>query len=457
MTDEFVSLAATHTIRGSEREQQLIDLRLGRKYVISKDQFDFLSLCDGTRTLSAIMAMYDKESEHYVTELFRELTELGAVTSSPTSIPRQLPKTLVPDIRLQAVHLEATSSCNMRCAHCYQGDRYKDSPDLTWEELCCLAVQMKDLQVENVSFSGGEPLINGLTFPTARMFEENDMRVSAFFTNGWQLSEGVIADLLSLKSKATAFVSLDAITAEGMAFRGFLPTEGQIVLDHVVRNIKALVDGGVPVVVNTVMANHNVDHLATMYALMSNLGVRSWRIGFPKQTGFFAENHERFGLEWQTMAEKSFAILKNHFSHGLPFHLQIEYLYRPELFENLEPLTPNDFVCDYEGRREGCCIKPNGDVVSCAYCTDFPMGSIRTASLESIWYSPGFQAIKNVRIQDVAECRGCRLIPLCATGCRVNAYFLHGDFANAKDDYACMAVAFFEKNVLPFLEQQGVV
>lgn len=457
MQNGYVSLAQTHTIRGSSHEQQLIDLRLGRKFTIDEDQFGFLSLCDGSRTLETIMSLFDKESEPFINDILQEISGMGALVFTPTPNTRSLPQTLVPHIRLQAVHLEATSTCNMRCAHCYQGDRYDTSPNLTWEEIQDLATQMQELQVENVSFSGGEPLISDLTFPAARLFEQHDMRVSAFFTNGWQISDETVANLLSLQSKTTAFVSLDAITAEGMAFRGFSPAKGQEVLDQVIAHIKLLVEGGLPVVVNTVMAGHNIDHLPTMYSLMKDLGVRSWRIGFPKQTGFFVDNHEQFGLNWETMAERSFAILRSHFDGGLPFHLQIEYLYRPELFENLQPLTEDDFVCDYEGRREGCCIKPNGDVVSCAYCTEFPMGNIRTEPLEQIWYSDKMQAIKNIRIKDVIDCRGCRLIPLCATGCRINAHFLHDDFANAKDDYACKAVAFFEEQVLPFLQQQGAV
>ena len=77
------------------------------------------------------------------------------------------------------------------------------------------------------------------------------------------------------------------------------------------------------------------------------------------------------------MAKSSFNLLKRHINNGRPFHLQMEYLYREELLENFEELTDQNYVCDYEGRRESCCIKPNGDVVACAYCTDFPIGNIR--------------------------------------------------------------------------------
>jgi sulfatase maturation enzyme AslB (radical SAM superfamily) len=67
------------------------------------------------------------------------------------------------------------------------------------------------------------------------------------------------------------------------------------------------------------------------------------------------------------------------------------------------------------------------------------------------------QRVKEIRIQDVEECKGCELRSWCATGCRANAYFLNGDFENGRDDYACMAVRFFVDQVMPFLRREGVL
>src|SRR3989339_127825 len=62
------------------------------------------------------------------------------------------------------------------------------------------------------------------------------------------------------------------------------------------------------------------------------------------------------------------------------------------------------------------------------------------------------QEIKTIRIGDVEGCRGCDLRSLCGTGCRANAYFLHGNFRHAKDDYACEAVRFFKEKVKTILD-----
>ena len=217
-----------------------------------------------------------------------------------------------------------------------------------------------------------------------------------------------------------------------------------------------LTSKGISVVVNTVVNMENIDHLDAMYDLVKRMSVSSWRLGFPKMTPEFKNYRATFNVEWGIIAERCLVLLRRHLANGMPFHLQIEYLFREQLFEQgFQKLTDNDFVCDYEGRRSECCVKPNGDVVSCAYCSELPIGNIKQSSIWNIWYSDKMREVKTVKIGDVAGCRGCKLRELCGTGCRANAYFLHGDFYNAKDDYACLAVSFFKRKVAPLLREYG--
>ena len=442
-TNRYISVTKGFTIRGSVTEQNLIDLQTGRKYIITADQFDFLTTCDGSRTLGDILSDYDNPSQHIVLDFLANLSAIGAIEFGTSNQKRFLPTVLLPDIRLLGVHLEATSLCNMRCAHCYQGNSYTGTDDLNIGEIDDLANQMQEMQVENVSLSGGEPLMNKLTFEIARIVEEKDIRISSIFTNGWLIDSQVIQKILAWQSRATAFVSLDAVDAEGMRFRGFDKPKGQKVLMAIISNISELMKAGIPTIINTVMTPCNIHHLEEMYETMRELGVQSWRIGFPKKAGFFKQNSLDYAVPWDTMSSACLRLIKKHLSLDQPFDLQIEFLFRKALFDDFKLASENDFVCDYEERRESCCIKSNGDVTSCAYCNDMAIGNIRQQALSQIWYSPEMQSTKNVRVRDVKECHGCVLSPLCATGCRANAYFLNGDFRNSKDDQACKSVQFF--------------
>ncbi|NQT49768.1 radical SAM protein [Candidatus Kuenenbacteria bacterium] len=424
---------------------------------MQEGQFEFLSMCDGQHLSEDIFQLFDKESCGVVRMFYDELIQKGVIDVATSPRLRSLPDKLPPNPGLQFVHLEVRGSCNLKCAHCYQGDRYYKSDALTLVEIERLADEMQELLVQGVSVSGGEPFFQDDLFQMMQLFEERDIRVISVFTNATLLTEKKIKNILKMRSRPTIFVSLDSITAAGMQFRGLALAEANKALGAILNNVKMLVASGISVVINTVMNQLNIDALPAMYNVVKNLGITSWRIGYPKEMGYFKSGGVgTFGVPWSEMTNAAFSLLQHHFDEGRPFHLQLEYLYREELFGNLQALSDKDFVCDYEEKRGTCCIKPNGDVVSCAYCADFPIGNVRTDSLAKIWYSPNMQKIKEIRIGDVKECNGCEVRKYCATGCRANAYFLHGDFYNSRDDYACQAVKFFVETVKPFLQKQGI-
>ncbi|MBU2577010.1 MAG: radical SAM protein [Nanoarchaeota archaeon] len=449
----YLTLSKNVALKSSKKEKILLNLITGEKYELDEEQYDFILQCDGNSTIEDFVSEYDQESKKVVLKFIDRLKRMGAINLGESS-PRVIYTNVVPELRLQLVHLEATSCCNMKCVHCYQGEMYPAKDNLNIGEVISLIRTMQIMQVDSLSISGGEPFIDSKTFEIVNCAEEHDIRISSFFTNGVLLNEQMIARIVAMKSKPTLYVSVDSITSEGMSFRGLnCSKEAEKIIDKIVENIKILVDSDVRVVVNTVINSHNIDDLKRMHERMKKLCVKSWRVGYPKNTGFLINNQE-FVVDFDKMIQASFDLLQYHLTEGQPFDLQIEYLYRRELIENLEKVDDEDFVCDYETKRESCCIKPNGDVVVCAYCNHMPLGNIRKQSLWDIWYSDAMQSIKNTRVKDVGECVGCELRSLCAAGCRANAYFLNGDFKNGKDDYACKAVGFFKNNVIPLLVNQ---
>ena len=456
--DKYVGLADDYALKGSTKQQFLFSLRRpNEKFILEEDQFVFLKTCDGCRTIRNILADYDVDSQQTVIGFLSSLIEVGAVILTERPYPCRVDIELVPEPRLQAVHFEATSRCNMGCVHCYYGNRLNARNDLSLEEISRMADEMEKMQVEIVAIGGGEPFMRNDIFDVVSMVEARGMRISALFTNGVLLTPDIAGRILGCRSRFTVFVSLDTITPEGMEFRGFSVEKGAEVLSKIIQNIRFLTRSGVPVVVNTVVTKYNIGSLLEIHKVVGSLGIKSWRIGFPKRTGSFIKNADRSEEKWENIAKVCLNVLRCHLEQGRPFHLQVEYLYREELFKDLQPLSDQSFVCDYELRREGCCIKPNGDVVSCAYCGDMPVGNVRERSLWDIWYSQQMQDIKNIRICDVRDCQGCLLRSICATGCRINAYFLHGDFYNAKDDYACEATKFFYEKVVPLLGEHNIL
>jgi len=456
MKNNFLSLSKKFILRHSFSESILQNIESGATYKLEKDQIEFIYLLDGTNRFSDIKAMYSRNSISKLTDILKNLKNLNAVEFLDYVQKRTFVKNKVPDRRLESVHLEASGVCNMKCVHCYQGNLIVNKDKLDFKTIISLLDQMQKMQVSNIGISGGEPLMMKNLFYILKEVEKRSIRISALFTNGTLINENFVKNILSLFSKFTIFVSLDSIPGNSFTFRGFSKNEAGVVLPKIIQNIKLLVTSGLNVTINTVVNAENINYLDQMYSIIKNLNVKSWRLGFPKQTLLFKENSSSFNVDWDIIAKKCFVILENHLANKKPFDLQIEYLYRETLFnQGLHELHGNDYVCDYEGRRGECCIKPNGDVVSCAYCNEIPVGNILLNSLSEIWYSNKMQSIKMIRIDTVKECVDCEIRSICGTGCRANAHFLHGDFYNSKDDYACRAVKFFTKEVSPLLVEYG--
>src|SRR3989344_1949408 len=312
---KFPILENDYSLKGCKSSPVLAHFPSGSRFDLEEGQFEFLSMCDGRHISEEILNQYDDESCSVAREFLDNLTRRNIIRLMDEPSWRKLPTELPPDIGLQAVHLEARSGCNLRCAHCYQEKIYPESENLTFIEIERIAKEMQELLVQGVSVSGGEPFLQKDMYPMMKLFEDREIRIISIFTNGILLDEEKVENILRLRSRPTVFVSLDSITSEGMQFRGLTKAvTAEKTLARILRNIQMLATKGVQVVVNTVMHRLNIGDLFRMYEILRNLGVRSWRIGYPKETGFFKDGTEKFGLSWDVMAN-AYTQISQYFIH----------------------------------------------------------------------------------------------------------------------------------------------
>ena len=362
---------------------------------------------------------------------------------------------------LRRIYLEITSHCNMRCQHCCQESYLHKKNDLSFKELILLIRKMRDLGVESVVISGGEPLLRYDLFKILNSFENNAINISAILTNGLLLTQETTSKILRLQKTPTLFISLDGIKPIAMRLRGYSKKRAGQIIDTVLTNVKSVVTTKIPVMINTVVTKYNIDDLIKMYNLLNEIGVRGWRVALPNYVGAYKTNILRFDVPKEKVFEKYLNLIKYHLeiiehTSNKRFHLQIQYCFRLEVFENFEALTLTDFVCDYEGKRKSCCIKPNGDVVPCSLEFSLVAGNVRQESLRSIWKSKLMQRIKNTRLCDIQICNSCKYLSFCGTGCRANAFFLNNSRTTPDTD-ACTASRFVAMEIFPLLKEKQIL
>lgn len=96
---------------------------------------------------------------------------------------------LVKEPKIDFVWIEITTSCNLKCIHCYDEAAYKTGTIMDYEQYCHIIDELLKIGVQKIQFIGGEPFILG-----KNIFRYLDYAVGKFeyieiFTNGTLLKE----------------------------------------------------------------------------------------------------------------------------------------------------------------------------------------------------------------------------------------------------------------------------
>lgn len=131
------------------------------------------------------------------------------------------------------------NKCQFDCKHCFYGFDETKVPDLSFEEMCGVIDQVAKLDgIQNIHFSGKEPLYNDLIFKYADYIRTNYPHLTYdVVTNG--LSIPKYAKLIKEHGFKKVYLSVDDIVNETLTIRP--------IGDHIVKNIELLQEQGVDI------------------------------------------------------------------------------------------------------------------------------------------------------------------------------------------------------------------
>jgi radical SAM protein with 4Fe4S-binding SPASM domain len=336
--------------------------------------------------------------------------------------------------RPYVVSWNLTYRCNLACEHCYldAGPRpalddaaFADRAEL--DTAGCLAIvdQIAAFAPEALTIlTGGEPLLRRDILEIARHAHARGLWV-VVGTNGVKITENLGRILAEVGVRGMA-LSLDSLSPE--LHDGFRRVRGA--WQNTVEGAKILRSVGLPFLVQTTVARHNVDELSAIAELAHDvLGARVWNLYFlvPTGRGQFVSDLEPAEYDG-VLAE--LLRLQRSFAGRMVVNAKCAPHYVKTLLaeDASAPLTRQ-----YAGGAGGCPagthylgIRPNGDLTPCPYLPVFA-GNLRRDSLSSLWESSElFQAIRR-RASLGGRCGACELQSRCG-GCRARAYGMTGDY-----------------------------
>jgi mycofactocin radical SAM maturase len=313
---------------------------------------------------------------------------------------------------------EITRRCNLRCVHCLSCGGDESPGELGLEECRSIVDQLAALNVFEINFGGGEPLLKEHFLPLLRYIHEKGI-VTCISTNGTVLTDAAVA-CFSGSALVNVQVSLDgADPAVNDRIRG----EGSFT--RAVRGIERLAGRGVPLSINTVVTSLNFGQLDRMKALAVSYGA-SLRVSRFRPSGRGRQSWEDLKLGAAQLRELA-----------------------AWLNADADILTGDSFFSVTAGGRRqmgldmcgACkmtaCIDPVGDVYPCAFTQEkvFRAGSLRETSFKDIWENSA--TFERFRRLEPASCRRCSRFDSCHGGCPAVAWFVRRDL-NAADP-ECLA------------------
>jgi|GEM_PF-1360597 len=438
---------------------KLLDNYTAAEYLLNKKQYKLiLNSLDGTKTTDGILKEFNKSDRLGVQKCIKELEKIQAIENSSKSRKRFFVKDY-PVPYLESVLWDITSLCNLGCAHCYVGEYLHQAKgnDLTTNEAYSLIREMASMNIQEVSLTGGEPLIRKDLKDIIYAIISNGVRLSAIFTNGILVNKDFV-DFLERnipypRNKFCIRISLDGMTPESNAALRGNKDNSVWIFNKMTESIRRFADAGYFVSVGTCVHRFNVHEIPEMYSFVKDLGVSKWRLAVPKPVGNFLKNRDNIMADWKDILRAYRQLIDLHLREVKiidderisPLRIGIEDVFHTEfLTRTLNAFQRQDLVCFYH--KNHCSIKANGDVVPCGYFDDIIAGNVRRGGLRSAWESKTMQKIKHIKVSEVKECRGCKLLHYCGTGCRAVAKQINGSILS-KDPYACQQIPFFKRIV----------
>lgn len=344
------------------------------------------------------------------------------------------------------VFWETTAGCNLKCIHCRRvtvADQLTPH-DLTTEEAFDLIDQIRATGTPVFVLSGGEPLFRTDIYEIARYATDTGLPV-ALATNGTLIDDAVVARIKAcgVQRVSISFDGADAPTHD--LFRGLAGS-----FDAAVRGFQALRQVGLPVQINTTVANHNKTQLEAMLQLARDLDAVGLHlfllvpvgcgVQIAEQQMISAGEYEQV-LNWLYDTEQAHTDLQLKATCA-PHYFRVMRTRRAEDKRNgIQHDLPASHERQVNGHPHGnmhaatkgclagtgvCFVSHRGEIYPCGYLP-VEAGNVRRQAFADIWQdSPLFAELRDPDLLE-GKCGICQFRSLCS-GCRARAYGITGEY-----------------------------
>lgn len=326
---------------------------------------------------------------------------------------------------------ELTLRCNLRCNHCGSSAGIPRDKELTLDESLAICDQLPALLVQEVDFTGGEPILQSDWWRIASRLEDLGIRTK-ILTNGLALNSAIIAQMKQVGINGIG-VSLDGLEATHDFIRG---QSGHF--RHVIKGIDLALNSDIPLTVITTVTAKNLDELPSIFELLLSKGIKNWQI-----QPIFSLGRAINGSDLQ-LTKDAYMRFGSFISKYGPLGKKAGIDLAPGdnfgYFTHLDTRQP-----PWRGCSAGfvsCGITSDGKVKGClSFPNELIEGDLRKNDFWDIWFHPkSFAFNRQFSLKDLGpECDECEKGDNCRGGCSAMSYGYTGRFHN--DPYCFYSIS----------------
>ena len=313
---------------------------------------------------------------------------------------------------------ELTLLCNLRCRHCGSSAGAVREHELTTDEAIGLCDQLPDLLVQEVDFTGGEPLLRKDWETIAGRLIHHSIPVNVL-TNGMIIDKEMIARLQKAGIGGVG-ISLDGMETAHNSTRNNTDS-----FRNVITALNLFEKNGIRYNVITTVNRLNITDLDRMHELLKDIGTECWRLQPLLPMGRVRESGDLALSGNDIRALGSFVR-----------RITAKKEDKPKIIcsDGLDYVVPEER--QWKGGSAGistCGIMSDGRVKGCLSLPDeICEGTIRERSLWDIWFDPrSFAYTRQFSPEQLGpNCTSCEKRSECLGGCSSSSYTGSGKFHN---------------------------
>lgn len=389
---------------------------------LNRQASELLRLADGETALSGIVSwLVERYPEAGGPDAIRSqvVDLLRFLTARQLIWWRSVPMEPLPVSSPTSVFWEITAACNLRCLHCVVDAGAKLDGELSTERCLELAGELADFGVENVAFSGGEPLLHPDFRLIAQRVRDLGLTVQVS-TNGTLVTSEIACWLKEIDAEVQ--VSLEGSKPE--IHDHMRP--GSAGFAKAIKGIRALVAAGHEITIGTVLSTLNLKDIPRILVLAETLGVARFRL-----IPFVPKGRGESYIDLEVPSSEVKKIVR--YLHDLRGKTKVNIvdLEFEEMLDGKPCREPLDLTrgLGCGGAESYATITPTGELLPCHFFEGVRADSVASAPFAEVWRRSRFlNYFRNLTVADLhGACRDCSWLPRCGGGCRA-VNFAKGDF-----------------------------